>query len=671
MIKNSLNEVNKKFFDLKNAIYLLLPMFVFSLIVFFYNKPLGGICLAITIYVFFALKSYVDKKNKEYLEGIENLDESFSDTVRYSVFGMPFPLVLIKKNGIISWYNTKFKSLFGDKDLLDLEISKIIPEISARSLVSTKKTGIVEVLIGGRNYQFHYNLINAKKKDREDIILLYGVDNTEDELIAKAYMEEAPVVMTVQIDNFDEINQARDDYNKPIFLAEIDKQVNTFAVSYSGFARKYDTDKYLLLFRKIDFDRIVEDKFSIVDKVKESELIDSDNLEPTLSIGIGVGNEPPLELYKLSRLSVDVALGRGGDQIVVNDGENMKFYGGKKKAIEKHNKVKARVMSTALSQLIESSSSVYIMGHKHPDMDSFGSCLGIYHFVKENKKDCKIVLKEVTPPIKSLYTETEKNMPEIIKNIISPKEAVDKFKKTSLVIVLDNHRKMSTEAPELVDLTDQLVLIDHHRRGVDYIEDPTLTYLEPYASSTSELVTELIQYSEEDIKIPKLIADALLAGITVDTKGFNFQTGVRTFEAASLLKRYGADSINVKKLFREDKNTVMTRSMVVSNSKVYKEKIAISTYEEDSDTSMLIAAQAADSMLDMRGVEASFVLTYSGKNVHISGRSVGKISVQLILEKIGGGGHQTSAGVQFEGMTMKRAEEILIGAIDEYLEEDK
>lgn len=643
--------------------------FVLSIIVFAYNKPLGAVAFAVGLYLTFYLNNLINKKNNQYINLVETLDEHFDDVTRCAVFGMPFPMAILSDTGEINWYNTRFKSLFKKDELLGEKVSTLLPKLDLKNVLSGKTLEKQEIKIEDKRYEFYFNLVDTYEQDNKNIVLIYGVDNTENSLMAKAYEEEALVIMVLQIDNFDELGGSSEDNNKPIIIAEIDKNINTFAIEYNGFARKYDSDKYLCVFRRTDFQKMIVDKFPIVERVREIEI--ASNMPPTLSIGVGTNPDTPLEIYKTARLSVDVALGRGGDQVVVNDGENLSFYGGKKKAIEKHNKVKSRVMSQALNQLVDQSGDVYVMGHKNPDMDSFGSCLGIYTLVKARGSSCKIVLKEVTAAIESLYNKTIEEMPKIKEDIVSPEDAVEDANSGSLIIILDNHRKNSTEAPELLDISDQVVLIDHHRRGADYIEDPILTYLEPYASSTAELVTELIEYNEDEIVLSKLVADALLAGITVDTKSFSFQTGVRTFEAASVLKRFGADSISVKKLFREPSDTVKHRSEVVSSSEIFMDIIAISKFENKLDNAMLIAAQAADQMLDMRGVEASFVLTYYRDKIHISGRSVGEISVQIILEKIGGGGHQTSAGAQLSGVSINSAEAILKRAIEDYIMEDR
>ncbi len=638
--------------------------------IFAYTKSgfLGGLATLISLYAFFTFYQAVGYEEEIKTQRMENVEQAFSDSTRAAVFGMPFPISLIRQNGEIFWYNTLFKNLFPERQLTDEDIEVLIPKINLKDILTGNEEPVIQTDIWDQHYEFHYNVVDTYEQEERNLILLYGINKTEDEKIKKAYQEEALVVMVMYIDNYDELSASMTD-NRPLAYAEIDKSISQFAIDYGGFARKYQNDRYILVFRKGQLDKMIEDRFPIVQDIKEIEHLSS--IDPTLSVGVGANADNPLEVYKVARLAVDIALGRGGDQIVVNDGKNLTYYGGKKKAVDMHNKVKARVMSHAITQLIDQSDQVFVMGHNNPDMDAFGACLGIYTLVRYRGKNCHIVLKEITPPIQSLYTELVEKNPEIQPYIIKPREAEAMVNMQSLVIVVDTHRKTSVEAPEILDLTDKVVIVDHHRRGADYIEEPTLTYLEPYASSASELVTELIQYTDGEVEVPPVVADGLLAGITLDTKHFSFQTGVRTFEAASVLKRYGADSINVKKLFREPANIVKQKSKVVAEAYVYKEVIAISKLENEFKSCVLIASQAADELLDMKGVKASFVLCQVEDQIHISGRSMGDISVQILLEKLGGGGHQSSAGVQLEGMDMDSAESVLLEAIDNYLMEEE
>lgn len=646
----------------------LIALLILTIIISLYNPALGLISLLISIYTAYRFIQRMKNLRKEYVRERENLEEAFSDATRSAVFGMPFPISLLKSDGEIIWYNSKFKNLFGKEDILNDNISDHIPQINSKQILEEENNSFTEVLCKGEYYKFYYNIVETYNQDNSHLIILYGVNSTEDEMIKQAYEDESLVVAVAEIDNYEEVHGSVDDVNRPLIYASIDKIISESVIEYGGFSRKYENDRYLIIMDQKALKQVIKDNFPVVNRLKEIEGLGS--LVPTMSVGIGANHGPPLEVYKVARLAIDVALGRGGDQIVINDGDNLSYFGGKKKAVEMHNKVRARVMSTAISQLVIQSDVVYIMGHKVPDMDAFGSCAGMYVFAKHYTSRVKIVLDDVVLPIESLYKDLTSRFPEIENDIISPEQAISQADESSLVIVLDNNRASSSEAPELLEITDRVVMVDHHRRGSDYIENPTLTYLEPYASSTSELVTELIQYADREISLPAPVADALLAGITVDTKSFTLQTGVRTFEAASVLKRYGADSINVKKLFRDSSQVVKTRSEIIANAKIYKNIIAISRHSQELESPGLIASQAADEMLDISGIKASFVMVRADDRIHISGRSLGDISVQLIMEVLGGGGHQSAAAAQIPHTDLDSCEEMLVKAIDNYLMEE-
>ncbi|MFR4555564.1 MAG: DHH family phosphoesterase, partial [Peptoniphilus sp.] len=370
--------------------------------------------------------------------------------------------------------------------------------------------------------------------------------------------------------------------------------------------------------------------------------------------------------------SLDLALGRGGDQAVVKVDDNYEFFGGKSKAMEKRNKVKARVIGEALKQLIDRSENVYIMGHKNPDMDAIGAAIGCLRATLNRNKEGFIVLEKSNPSIDNLIDRMKEEEAETYEKLISRETALSNIKHSSLLILVDNHKPSFTECPDLLEKTNQIVVIDHHRRGKEFVDNPVLQYVEPYASSTCELITEMLTYMSNDLNLTHFEADALMSGIVVDTKNFSFQTGVRTFEAASILKRAGANMLKVKALFQDDLDTMVYRAEVIHNTKMIHDNIAVSRFDKEANNSVLVAAQAADALLDINGIDASFVLTINDGKVHISGRSRGEVvSVQLILEKIGGGGHLNMAGAQLDTTDLDEAEKILINAIDEYLIDNK
>lgn len=601
------------------------------------------------------------------------MSDDFDSVTEHAVFNMPFSLVMLEVDGTIAWYNTRFIDMMDEKDILNKRIDEFIPKLKIEDIIKDNRDNTpLKIKHNDKYYKVYYNVVDNKKtiNTRDRIIMLYWVDSTSQVLLENRYKEEGIVVCLAYVDNYDEVKSTTPEVNRPLVLAEIDKTISAYAAMNNGFMRKYENDKYLLIFENKNLKSIQNKKFDILDQIRE---IDKGNTIPiTLSMGVGVNGKNPKEVYEYAKAAIDIALGRGGDQSVVKQNNSLSFYGGKTKAIEKRNKVKSRVISHALRQLIDQSEEVFVMGHKIADMDSFGASIGIIRASKNRNKKGYLVLGGINPSIKNIYDRMKVEEPEYLDLIITPEEAMEIVDKSSLLVVVDNHKPSFTEAPELLDLTDKVVLIDHHRRGAEFIKDPVLTYLEPYASSTCELVTEILYYMSDKMNMTKFEADALLAGITVDTKNFTFQTGVRTFEAASILKRAGADTTSVRQLFRDNFNTFLHKAEVVRNSKIVFGKVAIGRLEEDMEDSVLIAAQGADDLLNISGVEASFVLTLSENKIHVSGRSLGGVSVQLILEKLGGGGHLTSAGVQLEGLSIEQAEKILIDAIDEYfMEGDK
>ncbi|MCF6462820.1 DHH family phosphoesterase [Clostridium sp. Cult1] len=635
-----------------------------------YYQPILALLLTIALaYLIYQYIITLRDKEREWTKYIEGLSEEFDSATKHAVFNMPFPLVMLEMDGTISWYNTRFKDMMEDEDILNENIEDLLPKIKIEDILKNTKKEPLNIEYNNKYYEVHYNIVDGKKSisTKGNVIMLYWVNKTEQALLYNKYRGEKMAVCLAYIDNYDEVKSTTPEINRPLVLAEIDKTINAYATMNNGLVRKYENDKYILIFENKNLQQIQSRKFDLLDQIREID--EGNTISITLSMGVGVNGKNPNENYEYARSAIDIALGRGGDQAVVKENNNLSFYGGKTKAIEKRNKVRSRVISHALMQLIDQSDQVFVMGHKNPDMDSFGASIGIIRAVKNRNKKAYFVLGGTNPSIKNIYDRMQEEQPEYLDLVLEPEEAINMVDRSSLLVVVDNHKPSFTEVPELLNLTDKVVLIDHHRRGAEFIKDTVLTYLEPYASSTCELVTEILYYMSDKMEMTKFEADALLAGITVDTKNFTFQTGVRTFEAASILKRAGADTTSVRQLFRDDFDTFLHKAEVVKNSKIVFEKVAIGKLERDMEDSILIAAQSANDLLNINGVEATFVLTLWGGKVHISGRSLGNISVQLILEKLGGGGHLTSAGTQIEGRTLEQVEDMLVEAIDEYLKE--
>ena len=654
-----------KYFTKENYLFILALPLVISIILFFYEKIFATIGLILVVVLYFYIRK-IDEHNEDFFQSyIDEMDYSFDEITKNIVFQMPFPIVILEEGKIIKWHNSNFKELFEAKNLIGKSINSFVSDFNEIDF-SKESDKAITVNIYDKTFEFYYSTIKREKYSKE-LTFVYGIDNTSDENIKKIFKDRRLVVLSMYIDNYDDLRQSTKASDRSSLTGEIDRIIMNYFEKYGAMVRKYENDRYMVMIHYDDYVKIYESKFKILDLVREVKK--GNSIEPTLSVGVGLSGSKPIDIYEESRVSIDIALSRGGDQVVIKEGDNYEYYGGKSKATEKISKVRSRVISQALKRMVENSSKVFVMGHNNPDRDSFGSALGIYEGIKSIGKDCYFVLNGVNKPIENIYNRTIEDLEGFRENIVTEIRALELMDQGSLVIVTDNHRKNSTEAPSILDKTDQIVIIDHHRRGNDYIRNATISYIEPYASSASELVTEILNYFDESFKARVPVAEALLAGLTVDTKNFVYQTGVRTFEAASILKRWGADSIIIKRMFKDDFQIVKYKSEVIADSTVVNDFIAIGHFNREMDGSTLIASQAADDLLNIKGVRASFVLTKSNDRIHISGRSLGDISVQLILERIGGGGHLTSAATQLD-MSIDEAEVMLKKAIKEYLEEE-
>lgn len=643
---------------------LLITAMVLSLL--YYNRMLGILAAVAGAYLIFRVYDHQIRQKRETRARILELDQGFDEITKNAVFGMPFPMAVLNEKGSFLWYNSFFKNIFAPEgSLLGADFSETFPEFPQEKL-SEPSAEPFRVEVSDRILHFYHNV--TQRDGKEKLILLYGVDNTEDERDRQLFLEERLSVWEVYVDNFDDVRAKSREKDRPMIFALIDRMLNNYATEHDGFLIRYEQGRYLLVMPRRSFDRSVSEKFPIIEAVRD---IDPEKLViPTLSIGIAYGHKSPEALHEEARQAIDIALSRGGDQVVMKDGEEIEYFGGKSQATQRYTKVKARVIANAIHQFIDEADQVFIMGHQNPDMDSLGSCLGMLTLVNQRARKGYIVLDEVSQAVRNLHEKALKELPDLENQIYTPRQAMVSITPHTLIIVLDNHRQHSTPAPELFEEERRVIIVDHHRRGKGYLSDAVISYIEPYASSTAEMVTELLSYGDEEMNIPQVVAEGLLAGITVDTKNFFYQTGTRTFEAAALLKRQGADSIVIKQLFKDDFELVQYKSEIVTEAKPYKDHVLISRFEHDMDGSTLIASQAADDLLNVRGVEASFVLTYQKGRVHISARSLGGISVQLIMERIGGGGHLTAAATQMD-VTIDEAEKMLKRAVDEYMEEEQ
>lgn len=623
----------------------------------------GYILLMFLVYYNFR-SNYI--RQREITRYIENLTFNIDTATKDTLLNFPMPLVLVELDGTIIWYNSSFRRIFDGEDLLEKTISSFVDELHPDNLVCQVTNIAREIQINNKHYMVLGNF--AKVDEKSDagsyILMLYLLDNTELVETKKKYNDEKVAVGVIVIDNYDDLMQSMEDANRPQMLAEIEKKVAQWMNFTGGILKKFERDKYMFVFQYKYLKELEDKKFDVLDTVKEISI--GNKIPVTLSLGFGINGKSFVENFLFAGASIDIALGRGGDQVVVKNGENFSFYGGKTRELEKRTRVKARVIAYALRELIDQSPFVMIMGHEKGDIDSLGASLGIYRIVKNRGKEAFIVLNESNPAIENLLAKIEK-IPEYDGLFIGKGEALNRIEDRTLLIVVDTHRPSFTEYPELLKCTRQVVVIDHHRRGADFIQDAVLTYQETYASSTCEMVTEIAQYVEEKIKLKLLEAEALYAGIVVDTKNFTFKTGVRTFEAASFLRRQGVDTVSVKQLFQNKLDTYINISNVVKDAEIINDNIAISTCPPNIENSQLIAAQAADQLLSLSGLVAAFVLCQVNDEISISGRSLGDLNVQMILEKLGGGGHITVAGAQLQDIPLGDAKEKLKCAIIDYM----
>ena len=658
-------------FSVKDYYLYLVLIALLAVALFVFNPVLGT--LGVIAWVISASYAYrtAKKFNETLSEQFQSLHKDFEKVTERAIFSMPFPMVVTDKSGVIIWHNSHFATLLDGDNLRGNVLQKEIPDLGKNAEEEEDGVRTVEngetVLIKDVPFATYRNIVDYQRSGNADILCLYYfVDRSALYDLERLYDDVSSVVMVVEVDNFDEVVDAAPTSKKPLLIAEIDHRINEYFRSQNALVRKFQEDMYLIVMRKMDMEPMVNEKFAILDLIREIDAGTTVNI--TLPAGISRPGLTFMEAYKEADTCLDVALGRGGDQVVVRTEDTYAYFGGKSKAVEKRNKVKARVLGIALRQLIEKSPKVFAMGHTNPDMDAIGAAVGVMRAAKNQGKEGYIILKESNPSIDLLLKVMEKEEPELYKHIIPGERAEELLRQDDLLILVDNHKPSFTEHPPMLERTSNVVVVDHHRRGSEFVNDPVLNYVEPYASSTCELITEMLTYMYDDMDLTEFEANALMSGIVVDTKNFTFKAGVRTFEAASALKRAGADMSKVRYFFEDDYDTIISRAEVVHNARIIFDNIAISKLEGDSPNSVLVSAQAADELLGIHGIKASFVLNKKKDTVHISGRSFGEISVQLILESMGGGGHLNMAGAQVKNDDIDVVEAQLIQAIKDYLE---
>lgn len=630
------------------------------------NIIIGFIALVIFVSLHIRFLQNFEDQTTLRQKNFENIEETIDSLTKQAVFKMPFPMVIIKQDGEINWYNSKFIKMLEIEDEPENNILDAISSLNLNEILGAGDEPL-KILYRDNYYQVYVNKVKSKDSKDGEMLLLYWINRTDLKEAKDIIDKEKIATILLYIDNLDEVKSSVEDSLRATITGNVETEIINYFNGYDATVRKYDDDRYLIIANNENLQKIIQKKFDILDRVRDLKV--QSIIPLTLSIAATTDGETPLEQYEIARNTMDIALGRGGDQAVLRTGHNYEYFGGKSKAVEKTTKVKARVVGGALRSLIDDASNVIIMPHKNADMDAIGSAIGVVKLVRMRGKTAYIALNSVNMSIRNIMARI--NEEESLKGVVKPEgELIDLIDEKTLLIVVDHHKKSISEAPDLVDQIKDRVVIDHHRRSGEFIESTELVFLEPYASSTSELVTELFTYMTDNVVLSKFEAEALLAGITVDTKNFTVQTGVRTFEAASMLRRFGADPEVVKKYFKEDYLVIKNRADIVRQSEIFMDDTIIGILEDKVDNSILIAAQAADEMLSINGMKASFVaVKVSNNETHVSARSLGEISVQLIMEKLGGGGHLNQAATRID-LSVDLAVEELKRKIKEYKDEE-
>lgn len=594
---------------------------------------------------------------------------------------LALPYGLCDLDGNILWSNKGLKDIIAADLEKSRNISDIFIEVAKDKLQMEEDEASkhINIQFNNRFYDIEFkrivvnNIFNSTKvlniDSKDDYILaFYLFDETEIRNLKKENADQKLVAGLIYIDNYEEAMESIEDVKRSLLGALIERKINQFASSIDGIVKKIEKDKYFIAFTHKYLEGIQSSKFSILDEVKSVNI--GNEMDVTISIGLGVNGDSYIQNCEYSRVAMDLALGRGGDQAVVKDSDKIYYYGGKSKQVEKNTRVKARVKAHALRELLGTKDRAIIMGHQIGDIDSFGAALGLYRVIKSLGKKANIILNDITTSLRPMVDRVFESKDYEDDIIITSADALDLVDQNTVVIVVDVNRASRTECPELLVECRSVVVFDHHRQTSDSIENALLAYIEPYASSTCEMVAEILQYISDNIKLKQIEADAMYGGIMIDTNNFTQKTGVRTFEAAAYLRRNGADVTRIRKTFRNNIDEFKTRAIAISRAEIFDDKFAISDCpSEGVESPTVVCAQAANELLNISGIEASFVLTEYNNKIYISARSISDVNVQLIMEKIGGGGHATVAGAQLEGYGIDEAKNIVIKVVKSMLEE--
>ena len=645
-----------------------LVMVAFSVLSATVSIKLGLTEFAATVglYIYFTRAS--QSRRQGILQYIDNLTGSVDTASKSTLINSPLPIMVFRPDtGEVIWSNENFLQLAGVREhLFEMKVEDAVPHLPVEWLLEGKSECPERVFMNNRRFRVYGSLVRSRGKGTEQnlVATTYWVDTTDADNLREHYTASRPVMAILLIDNYEDLMKACADTQRSAVQAQIDEKLNAWAAQGQGILLKTDRDHYLFIFEEQYYQPFVQERFAVLDAIREIKV--GEGVHPTLSIGVGKDVDSLRELYKNANLSVEMALSRGGDQAVVRNRMDFEFYGGRSKTTEKRTKVKSRVMANALSELIADATEIYIMGHSFADMDAVGAAAGLCCAARKRGKKARIVI-DLERNAAGAVLEKLRALPAYEGIFTAPGEAFINMRPGTLLVVVDTTRPDMVESPQLLESCNRVAVIDHHRRAATYIENAAFSFHEPYASSASELVTELLQYLVDPADLLREEAEALLAGIVLDTKHFTLRTGGRTFEAAAFLRRAGADTTDVQRMFQNDLQDMVSRYDIIRRAQLYRDNIAVAVIPQDG-VDRVAAAQAADELLGIKGVKASFVIYRSGNDVLMSARSLGEINVQVILEALGGGGNSATAGGRVENGDIDTVQQDLLAAIDHYFE---
>ncbi len=615
----------------------------------------------ILLVLFYVLcRNYRHKEVQKFVKNTFRANELTEDAE------LPFPAVLVRLgDGMIFWSNERFRQITGYQErYLEQSLSAILPECNLNWLIAGKEESPHDLKIGEGRYRIHGNAVRMDDSDNTVLGMLYFCDLTELYHVRDEYIRSRPVVGIILVDNYEELTKNLTEAAISGMNAQLNSTITKWTEEYRGLLRRLERNRFLFVFEKKDLKRAIREKFSLLEEIHE--ITNPAGLEASISFGLGVDAVNFEENYNFAALAIEMALSRGGDQAVIKDRFNFTFYGGRNKEADHRSKVRSRVTANSLMELIGQSSQVFIMGHKNADMDAVGAAMGISCMCRKKGKKAYIVIDMERNMADRLIEEIQQ-VPEYQDVFISGQEAMLLCDNHSTLVVVDTNRPDQVEYRPLLEAIPKVCVVDHHRRAADYISPVVVNLHEPYASSAAELATELLVYSVEKADVLPIEAKALMAGIFLDTKSFNVRTGERTFEAAAVLRQWGAETVEVKKLMQNDFQDTMAKYQIIKSSRLYRQEIAIAAL--NTGTSRTLAAQAADELLNISGITASFVMYPDGDNVIVSARSIGQTNVQMVLEPLGGGGNSATAGAQIANSTVKDVLDQLVASIDRFYEE--